>query len=243
MGLLLLLAQTAMAQTPVRITGKILLEDRQPATGAVVSLIRTKGSALVKTAIADSTGAFQMSAIVRDSMVLLVSYVGYATYVSGAFLIDEERSEHSVETLVLRKGADKTMQTVTVVGKQPFVERKIDRTVINPDALISNAGGNALEVLEKAPGVQVDLNGNISLQGKPGVMVFIDDKPTYMSSADLANYLRSLPSASIGSIELMTNPPAKYDAAGNAGIINIKMKRSRSSGSRPPMAMTRSKRS
>lgn len=222
---LLLLMQTAVAQTPVRISGKILLEDRQPAAGALVSLIRTKGAALLKTAIVDSSGAFQMSAIVRDSLLLQVSYLGYATYVSDAFLIDQERSEHTVETLVLRKGADKTMQTITVVGKQPFVERKIDRTVINPDALISNAGGNALEVLEKAPGVQVDMNGNISLQGKPGVMVFIDDKPTYMSSADLANYLRSLPSASIGSIELMTNPPAKYDAAGNSGIINIKMKK------------------
>jgi hypothetical protein len=222
---MLLFAQSVVAQTPVRISGKVLLEDKQPATGAVVSLIRVKGAALVKTAIADSSGAFLMSVVVRDSMMLQVSYLGYTTYVSGAFLIDEERSEHTVEPLVLRKGADKTMQTITVVGKQPFVERKIDRTVINPDALISNAGGNALEVLEKAPGVQVDLNGNISLQGKPGVMVFIDDKPTYMSSADLANYLRSLPSASIGSIELMTNPPAKYDAAGNAGIINIKMKK------------------
>jgi iron complex outermembrane recepter protein len=222
---MLLFVETASAQTPVRITGKILLEDRQPATGAVVSLIRTKGAALVKTAIADSSGGFLMSAIVRDSMVLQVSYVGYATYVSGAFLIDQERSEHAVEPLVLSKGASKNLQTITVVGKQPFVERKIDRTVINPDALISNAGGNALEVLEKSPGVQVDMNGNISLQGKPGVMVFIDDKPTYMSSADLANYLRSLPSSTIGSIELMTNPPAKYDAAGNAGIINIKMKK------------------
>lgn len=104
----------------------------------------------------------------------------------------------------------------------PFVEKRIDRTVINPDALITNAGSSTLEVLEKSPGIQVDINGNISLSGKQGVMVYIDDKPTYLTSVDLANYLRSLPSSKLATIEIMTNPPAKYDAAGNAGIINIK---------------------
>ena len=78
--------------------------------------------------------------------------------------------------------------------------------------------------------MQIDINGNISLQGKPGVMIFIDDKPTYMSSADLVNYLKSLPASTLGLIEIMTNPPAKYDAAGNAGIINIKLKRIKTKG-------------
>ena len=97
--------------------------------------------------------------------------------------------------------------------------------MLNPDAIIGNAGGNALEVLEKAPGIQVDVNGNISFKGKQGVMVFVDDKPTYMAALDLANYLRSLPAGSIEIVELMSNPPAKYDAAGNSGIINIRLKK------------------
>jgi hypothetical protein len=81
-----------------------------------------------------------------------------------------------------------------------------------------------------ATSFHVDINGNISLSGKQGVMVYIDDKPTYLSSVDLANYLRSLPSSTLATIEIMTNPPAKYDAAGNAGIINIKLKRTKTKG-------------
>jgi hypothetical protein len=90
---------------------------------------------------------------------------------------------------------------------------------------MSNTGANALEVLEKTPGVQVDADGNITFKGKSGVLVMIDDKPTYLSAQNLATYLKSLPSSALDQIELMDNPPAKYDAAGNAGVINIKTKK------------------
>jgi hypothetical protein len=98
------------------------------------------------------------------------------------------------------------------------------------DAAASNAGANVIEVLEKSPGVYVDKDGNISLKGKSSVLVLIDGRPTYLSPADLYNYLRTLPSTSIDQIELMTNPPAKYDAAGNAGLINIKTKKNKTVG-------------
>ncbi|MER7715324.1 hypothetical protein ABTX83_33080, partial [Streptomyces werraensis] len=88
----------------------------------------------------------------------------------------------------------------------------------------------ALDVLSKSPGVNVDQNGIISLKGKNGVTIFVDDKPTYLSGSDLENYLRSLPSSSLDQIELMTNPPAKYDAAGNGGVINIKTKKTKIAG-------------
>lgn len=81
-----------------------------------------------------------------------------------------------------------------------------------------------MEVLEKAPGVSVDKDGNISLKGKQGVIIMIDGKPTYMSGQDLANYLTSMPSSNLDQLEIMTNPSAKYDASGNSGIINIKTK-------------------
>lgn len=97
--------------------------------------------------------------------------------------------------------------------------------MVNVDALITNAGTTALEVLEKSPGVQVDENGGISLRGQSGVVIFMDDKPTYLSGSDLQNYLRSLSSSTLDKIEIMTNPPAKYDAAGNASIINIRTKK------------------
>ena len=97
--------------------------------------------------------------------------------------------------------------------------------MINVDASPTNTGLNALEVLEKSPGVTVDNDGNISLKGKQGVMILIDGNPTYMSGADLAALLKNMQSSSLDQIEIMTNPPAKYDAAGNSGIINIKTKK------------------
>lgn len=112
----------------------------------------------------------------------------------------------------------------------PFVVQKADKTVVNPDALITNAGGNALDALSKSPGVTIDENGNVKLRGKSGVIIFIDDKPTYLSGSELENYLKSLPTSAVKQIEIMTNPPAKYEAAGNAGVINIVTRRSKLKG-------------
>ena len=87
-----------------------------------------------------------------------------------------------------------------------------------------------MDLLEKTPGVTVDKDGNISLKGKQGVLVLIDGKPTYLSSQELANMLKNMPSTMLDQFEVMTNPPAKYDAAGNSGIINIKTKKSKIKG-------------
>ena len=122
------------------------------------------------------------------------------------------------------------LKEVVVSSKKPMIEQKIDRTVINVDASPSNAGSNVIEVLEKSPGVSVDKDGNISLKGKQSVLVMIDGRPSYLSPSDLYNYLKSLPSTAIDQIELMTNPPAKYDASGNAGVINIKTKKIKTMG-------------
>ncbi|MBK5271727.1 MAG: TonB-dependent receptor, partial [Bacteroidia bacterium] len=114
---------------------------------------------------------------------------------------------------------------ITLVSKKPLIEQKPGKTVINVDASPTNSGLNVLELLEKSPGVSVDNDGNISLKGKQGVLVLVDGKQTYMSGTDLANLLKNMPSSNLDQIEIMTNPPAKYDAAGNAGIINIKTKK------------------
>src|SRR5215217_1492281 len=103
------------------------------------------------------------------------------------------------------------LREVKISTRKDFIEQKIDRTVLNIDALISNAGTNALEVLEKAPGVQIDQDGKISLKGLEGVVVLIDNRPTHLSGAALASYLKSLPSGAINQIELIPNPPARYD--------------------------------
>lgn len=124
---------------------------------------------------------------------------------------------------------DDTLKSVTVTGRKSAIERKADRTIVLVDALITNAGGNAWEALEQLPGIQTT-NDQISLKGKPGVAVYIDNKPTYLQGEDLAGYLKSLPASILDKIELMSNPPAHYDAAGNGGIINIRLKKSRIKG-------------
>ena len=126
----------------------------------------------------------------------------------------------------------KTLNAVNISAsiKKPFIERKIDRTVINVDAAITNAGTTATEVLEKAPGVTVDKDGNISLKVSRAFLIMIDGRPSYLSGQELANFLKNMPSSAIDQIEIMTNPSAKYDAAGNSGIINIKTKKNKLKG-------------
>jgi hypothetical protein len=212
------------------IAGIVLSPNNQRAEAAIVNLLSAKDSVLVKAVITDSIGQYEFLITKPSTFLISVSFQGAAKYYSKPIGPINADQLVKLEPILLIAKSGTTLDEVTVASKLPFVEKKIDRTVINPDALISNAGSNALEVLEKSPGIQVDINGNISLRGKQGVMIFIDDKPTYLSSADLANYLRSLPSSTLATIEIMTNPPAKYDAAGNAGIINIKLKRTKTKG-------------
>ncbi len=126
--------------------------------------------------------------------------------------------------------AKKTLEQVTVIGHPPPIQRKHDRTIVNVEASVTNTGSTVLEVLERSPGVTVDRNGGITLNGKQGVLVLIDDRPTYLSGDDLNNLLSSMNAEQVAQIELFTNPPAKYDAAGTGGIINIKTKKSRNDG-------------
>ncbi|HEY4290521.1 MAG TPA: outer membrane beta-barrel protein [Puia sp.] len=123
-----------------------------------------------------------------------------------------------------------TLQKVTVTGRKPLIERKQGKTIVNVEASVTNTGSTVLEVLEKSPGVTVDRNGGLTLNGKPGVLVMIDDKPTYLSGDDLNNLLSSMSSTQVSQIELISNPTAKYDASGNAGIINIKTKKNKNNG-------------
>lgn len=123
-----------------------------------------------------------------------------------------------------------SLQEVTVTSKKQFVEQQADKMVINPEASITTATDNVLDVLAKSPGIMVDKDGNIILKGKSGITVLIDDKPTYLSAEQLAASLRSMQATSVERIEIIENPPAKYDAEGSSGIINIRTKRGKIRG-------------
>ncbi|WP_026631802.1 TonB-dependent receptor plug domain-containing protein [Dyadobacter alkalitolerans] len=127
------------------------------------------------------------------------------------------------------KAKDINLNEVVITKKKPLIVQEIDKTVVNVEAMISAAASNTLEVLEKTPGISINSSGEISLNGRSGVLVLIDGKNTYLSGQDLAAYLKSLPGGNLDKIELIDNPSAKYDASGNA-IINIKLKKNRIGG-------------
>ena len=218
----------AQAQTPQsRIYGRVLDADGKNIEFATAALL--KDSVLVKTTFTEKDGLFSFDKLSYGKYLIKVSVVGSPIYQTDTLVLTADRAVINLANIRIKAGAT-NLKEVNISGQKAFVERKIDRTVVNVDALISNAGTTALDVLSKSPGVNVDQNGVISLKGKSGVAIFIDDKPTYLSGADLDNYLRSLPSSSLDQIELMTNPPAKYDAAGNGGVINIKTKKTKTAG-------------
>lgn len=209
------------------VSGKVKGVD--PAEAPVVRLCNISDSSLVKGAICDSTRRFEFEGIKTGTFFLRIDLVGYERIITPSFEITADSSQiHLPDYLMVVKVNE--LNDVVITSQKPFIERKIDRVVVNPDALVGGTGTTAFDLLEKAPGITVDFNGNISLKGKAGVQVFIDNRPTYMSQEDLASYLRSLPSNSVASIEIMTNPPARYDASGNAGIINIILKKLKEKG-------------
>src|ERR1700761_4003084 len=212
------------AQKGFNLSGKVSDKDGKSLDGATVYLKRSADSVLVKTALADAAGNYQFENIKKDNYRVYVSMIGFQQYKGEVFQFDADK----IFPAIVMSANGNVLKEVTISSQKPLIEHKIDRTVVNVDALISNTGTSALEVLEKSPGVIVGDDGAISLKGK-GVKIFIDDKPTYLSGTDLENYLRSLSSSTLDQVELMSNPPAKYDAAGGA-IINIRTKRSKVKG-------------
>ena len=126
--------------------------------------------------------------------------------------------------------AIKKLNAVTVASKKPFIEQQIDKTVVNVQADITATSSNAFEILQKAPGINITGEDAINMSGKAGVNILIDGRSTQMSSKELANFLRSMPGSTIEKIELITNPSSRFDAQGNAGIINIRLKKNKLKG-------------
>ncbi len=223
----LTLSLAGFSQKSTSISGQVKDENQKPYVGATVSLYRAKDTVLVKAAFTNKAGEYAFDGVKETNYIVGVSAVGYQRSLSAVLKADG--GSIIVPAFSLATEA-KGLKDVTVQAKKPLFEQKPDKMVVNVEASPSNAGANALEILEKSPGITVDKDGNISLKGKAGVQIFMDGKPAYLSGQDLINYLRNLSGAQLDQIEIMTNPPAKYDAAGNSGIINIKTKKTKQMG-------------
>jgi hypothetical protein len=211
------------------ISGLIIDDQSKPVDYVTVGLFKTSDSTLVKTALTSPDGRFEFININTGSYFIKANMMGYAVYKGKPFNLSETDLAMKMADIKLQS-TSKTLNAVNVTAIKPLIERKTDKLVMNVENSTILVGSSVLEVLQKAPGVTVDQNDRISMQGKQGVLILIDGKQTYMSSADVANLLRNMQSSQLESIELITNPSAKYDAAGNSGIINIKTKKSKNGG-------------
>ena len=226
----LLASSSTMAQTNTlgKVTGTVN-GSAKPIEAATVNLLRAKDSSIAKIAVSNKNGEFEFEKLTNGKYLIAVQSVGFKKFYSNAFELTSTKNTYELNTISLT-ASDKQLSDVVVVSKKPLVEQRLDRTIVNVDASITSVGSTALEVLEKSPGISVDKDGNISLKGKSGVVILVDGKPSYLGAADLANMLRNMTASQLDQIEIMTNPPAKYDASGNAGVINIKTKKNKLKG-------------
>ena len=188
---------------------------------ANVLLLKSTDSSLVKGMITDASGKYFFENMKSGNYMVTASFAGMNQVYSKIFEITVDKKEIELDALIMKNGGVE-LKDVTVISKKPMFEQKIDRMVINVKNSITNAGGTALDVLEKSPGVTVNRqNNSIAVNGKNGVVVMLNGKITYMPLDALVQMLDGISAGNIDKIELITTPPAKYDAEGNAGYINI----------------------
>ncbi|MBM1105984.1 TonB-dependent receptor [Aurantibacter crassamenti] len=204
------------------IKGTVHDEIGNPIAFANVLLLKTSDSTLVMGAITDDNGSFTLKNVEGGKYIVTTSMVGFKTNTSDEINF-ESISELELPPFVLFEGVE--LDEVTVTSKKNLYDQKIDRMVINVSSSILSVGSSALEILERTPGVLIDRQNNaISLVGKSGVVVMINGKQSYMPATSLVQLLQGMSANNIETIELITTPPANFDAEGNAGFINIVLK-------------------
>ncbi len=208
------------------LNGSVTDEKNAPLPFANVLLMNTD-STLAKATTTDLDGKFSLESLKAASYFLRISMVGYQDYATPLFELSENTALPAYQLLL----ASNQLAEVKVMAKKPFIEQQIDKTVVNVEGSIVAAGNTLLEVLEKSPGIVLDRqNNNIKLKNKDGVLVMIDGRKNYLSAEALFQFLSNLNADQVASIEIITNPSSKYDAAGNSGIINIKLKKNQNFG-------------
>lgn len=215
------------------ISGLAKNEQNEGIPFATATLFKVSDSSLVKVESSTENGHFKMLGIAPENYYLVISSVGFQKYRSVNFkLID---ANIDFDSFILRN--DNQLSEVKVKTQRPLVEVFSDKTVFNVQGSLSATGTTGLELLRKSPGVVLDNNENIILEGKTGVRIFIDGKPSVLQGSDLNQYLKSLQSYDIEAIEIITQPSARYDASGNAGIINIRLKKDKRFGTNGSIAL------
>ena len=209
------------------LTGKILDgQTSDPLDFVNVALYKQNDPAPVNGVVTDETGAFIIPAVGNGKYTIQVSFIGYNTY-SRNFTVSGQDVDFGEIRLEVENNL---LNEIEVVGQGSQMRFEIDRKVFSVDQNIASAGGSATEVLENIPSVEVDQEGNISLRSSESVEVWINGKPSGLTADNRAQILQQMPAESIESIEVITNPSAKFNPEGTAGIINLVLKKDRKAG-------------
>ena len=219
----------AQTNTYNYVQGNVILDSNATFLARIsILLLNGKDSNMYKSTLTDNLGKFSFKNLQNGTYLLHIISNNYEDIYSPIFTIQSNTSL----TLPTFKLKSKTNQLnkIEISTKKPLIEIRADKTIYNVEASINATGSNGLELLQKTPGVQVDNNENISLKGKFGTKIYVDGKLVQLDSKNLAEYLKSLQSSDIESIEMIPNPSAKYDASGKGGIINIKLKKNKKYG-------------
>ena len=207
------------------ISGKVIDENKNPIPFCNVLLVRQIGNENFNGGTTDENGYFEIETDYLGSIKLKISNIGFQEYVSEDIAISKNNSVFELGEILLSDEAF-ALNDVSVSAKKLPFKREIDRTVINLEDQPNTQGSTVLDILERTPGVILDRqNNSLSMLGKDGVNVMINGKMTYMPTSALVQFLNGMSSDNVKSIELITTPPAKYDAEGNSGYINIELKK------------------
>ena len=204
------------------ISGTVL--DKQsniPMEYVNIAVFSNKDSSLVNGGITNQKGKFFIDALPYGKYYVVVNFIGYKKQIFENIALNPNKAYHNMETILLETAAQQ-LEGFEVVAEKDAVEFKIDKKVINVGLDIAAAGGSAVDALENAPSVQVDIEGNVTLRGSGSFLVLIDGKPSALTGSDA---LEQIPASAIENIEIITNPSAKYDPDGMGGIINVVLKK------------------
>ena len=226
--LLVVMSHAAFAQSG-KLKGQLIDEQGAAVPFANVAVMAVSDSALVTGAVTDAEGTFGIASPEVGSYFLRFSAIGYSTTYSKPFRVSGVDFSKTFPEVVLKEEAA-LLQEVTVEAMRPKVVVEADKMVVSVEGTAMAAGSSAFDVLSKSPGVWVDQDGNLQLNGKKGVEVMIDGRPTYLSAKALQTLLEGMSAENIKNIEIIANPSAKFDAEGTAGILNINLKKNTISG-------------
>lgn len=209
------------------IQGKVLTENNQPADAATVVLLAAADSSVLKSNLVNKNGQFEFTGLQPDSYLVLISKIGYVKVYAGPYKVTTGQKITSND--IVLKLSDNQLQEVKVVARKPYIEVKPGKIVLSVQNSILAEGNSAFDILRQSPGVRVNSNETLSINGRQAALITIDGKPTNLTGDDLTSLLRSMQSSTIDQVEMISSPSAKYDASGG-GIINIILKKGKNLG-------------